>query len=174
LFSLLFSIPVYLQQAQGMGAFEAGFVLLPQALIMAVLMPIAGRLYDRIGLRWPALVGLLICAGGTYLLRGLTPVTSHTEIALLLMLRAAGMGLAMMPVMTGGLASVPVSEVNSGSAFDNVVQRTAAALGLAILTAVVTATPLGARLLLQTAIEAEATVPRPSRCWPQWSATPRS
>jgi MFS family permease len=140
LFTVLFYIPLYLQQAQGMGAFEAGFVLLPQALIMAVLMPLAGRLYDRIGPRWPAFVGLLICAGGTYLLRGLTPVTSHTEIALLLMLRAAGMGLAMMPVMTGGLASVPVSEVNSGSAFNNVVQRTAAALGLAVLTAVVTAT----------------------------------
>ena len=140
LFTVLFYIPVYLQQAQGMGAFEAGFVLLPQALIMAVLMPIAGRLYDRIGPRWPAFVGLLICAGGTYLLRDLTPVTSHTEIALLLALRAAGMGLAMMPVMTGGLASVPISEVNSGSAFNNVVQRTAAALGLAILIAVVTAT----------------------------------
>jgi hypothetical protein len=56
------------------------------------------------------------------------------------MLRAAGMGMAMMPVTTGGLASVPVSEVNSGSAFNNVVQRTAAALGLAVLTAIVTAT----------------------------------
>ncbi|MCE0765311.1 DHA2 family efflux MFS transporter permease subunit [Pseudonocardia kujensis] len=140
LFAVLFYVPVYLQQAQGMGAFEAGFVLLPQALIMAVLMPVAGRLYDRIGPRWPAFVGLVVCAGGTYLLRGLTPVTSHVEIALLLMLRAAGMGMAMMPVMTGGLASVPVSEVNSGSAFNNVVQRTAAALGLAVLTAVVTAT----------------------------------
>jgi EmrB/QacA subfamily drug resistance transporter len=140
LFAVLFYIPVYLQQAQGMGAFEAGFLLLPQALVMAVLMPVAGRLYDRIGPRWPAVAGLLICAVGTYLLRGLTPVTSHTEIALLLMLRAAGMGLAMMPVMTGGLAAVPIQEVTSGSAFNNVVQRTSAALGLAVLTAIVTAT----------------------------------
>ena len=58
LFGVLFYIPLFLQQAQGMGAFEAGLLLLPQALVMGVLMPIAGRLYDKIGPRWPAAIGL--------------------------------------------------------------------------------------------------------------------
>ena len=35
---------------------------------MAVLMPIAGRLYDKIGPRWPAAIGLTVVAVGTYLL----------------------------------------------------------------------------------------------------------
>ena len=52
LFTVLFYVPLYLQQAAGLGAFESGLLLLPQALIMAVLMPIAGRLYDKIGMRW--------------------------------------------------------------------------------------------------------------------------
>ena len=43
LFSVLFYVPLFLQQAQGLGAFEAGLLLLPQALVMAVCMPIAGR-----------------------------------------------------------------------------------------------------------------------------------
>ena len=68
LFSVLFYIPLYLQQAQGLGAFEAGLLLLPQALVMARAMPIAGRLYDRIGPRWPAVIGLPIVAVGTYVL----------------------------------------------------------------------------------------------------------
>ena len=42
LFTVLFYIPLFLQQAQGMGAFETGLLLLPQALVMAVLMPVAG------------------------------------------------------------------------------------------------------------------------------------
>jgi hypothetical protein len=46
----------------------------------------------------------------------------------------------MMPIMTGGIAAVPPSQVSRASAFNNVVQRTSAALGLAILTAVVTRT----------------------------------
>ena len=68
LFTVLFYVPLFLQQAQGLGAFEAGLLLLPQALVMAVLMPIAGRLYDRIGPRWPAVDRALgRRAVGTYL-----------------------------------------------------------------------------------------------------------
>ena len=41
LFAVLFYIPLLLQQAQGLGAFDTGLLLLPQALVMAVLH--AGR-----------------------------------------------------------------------------------------------------------------------------------
>ncbi len=135
LFTVLFYIPVFLQAAQGLGAFEAGLILLPQALVMAVAMPLAGRIYDRIGPRWPALIGLAICTWGTFLLHDLTPDTPRHTIALVLMFRAAGMGLAMMPIMTAGLAAVAPAIVPSGSAFNNVVQRVSAGLGLAILAA---------------------------------------
>jgi EmrB/QacA subfamily drug resistance transporter len=137
LFTVLFYVPLFLQQAQGLGAFEAGLLLLPQALVMAVLMPIAGRIYDRFGPRWPALVGLAIVAWGTYEMHVLTLDTTHAHLIYLLSLRALGMGLAMMPIMTGGIASVPPSLVSKASAFNNVVQRTSAALGLAVLTAMV-------------------------------------
>ena len=121
-----------------MGAFETGLLLLPQALIMGVLMPIAGLLYDKIGPRWPATIGLLIVAVGTYLLCTSTADSSNENLMWLLTFRAAGMGLCMMPIMTGGLAVIPPALVSHASAFNNVVQRTTAALGLAILTAMVT------------------------------------
>jgi len=44
----------------------------------------------------------------------------------------------MMPIMTGGLSAVAVELENSASAFNNVVQRTSSALGLAGLTSLVT------------------------------------
>src|SRR4029078_497754 len=64
LFTVLFYIPLSLQQSQGLGAFEAGLLLLPQALIMAVCMPVAGRIYDRFGPRWPAVVRPSHVGGG--------------------------------------------------------------------------------------------------------------
>jgi EmrB/QacA subfamily drug resistance transporter len=138
LFAVLFYIPVYLQQARGLGAFEAGLVLMPQALVMAVFMPVAGRLYDRIGARWPALVGLLIVTWSAYLLKDLTVVTSQAHIIVLLCVRAVGTGLCMMPIMTSGISAVPPAIVGSASAFNNVAQRVSSALGLAILTAFMT------------------------------------
>ena len=138
LFGVLFYIPLFLQQVQGMGALDAGITLLPQALVMAVLMPFAGRLYDRIGPRWPATVGVTIVAVATYLMHNLTIDTSREQLIWWLMLRAVGLGIAMMPIMTGGLSAVPPAEVNAASAFNNVAQRTAAALGVAVLTAIFT------------------------------------
>jgi EmrB/QacA subfamily drug resistance transporter len=138
LFSGLFYVSLLLQQAQGLGAFETGLVMLPQALATAVMMPISGRLYDRIGPRLPAVVGLVMVAVGTYLMTDLRVDTPRDHIMWLLVLRGFGMGLAMMPIMTGGLAAVPPHLVSRAGAFNNVVQRTSAALGVAVLTAMLT------------------------------------
>jgi EmrB/QacA subfamily drug resistance transporter len=136
LFGTQYYIPQFLQEAQGWGAFNAGLTLLPQALVMAVLMPIAGRVYDRIGPRWPATIGLVFVAGGTYLLHTLTIDTPREHVMWLLMLLGIGPGLAMMPVMTGGIAVIPLTHSNTASAYNNVVQRVSSALGLSALTAV--------------------------------------
>ncbi|MFY9808917.1 MAG: DHA2 family efflux MFS transporter permease subunit [Pseudonocardiaceae bacterium] len=138
LFGVLFYIPLFLQQAQGWGAFDAGLTLLPQALVMGFLMPIAGRVYDRIGPRWPAAIGLTIVAIGTYLLHTLTLETSREHVMWLLVVRGVGLGIAMMPIMTGGIAVLPTADVSVASAFNSVVQRVSGALGLAVLTAILT------------------------------------
>ena len=54
LFSALYFLPQFLQQVQGLQELDSGLVLLPGALVLVVLMPIAGRLYDMIGPRYPA------------------------------------------------------------------------------------------------------------------------
>ncbi|WP_091077872.1 DHA2 family efflux MFS transporter permease subunit [Microlunatus sagamiharensis] len=138
LFATLFYIPLFLQEGLGYPALRAGFLLLPQALVMAVLMPVAGRLYDTIGPRYLAFGGLLIAATGTFLLTGINPDMTRGELVFWLCVRAAGTGLAMMPIMTGGLSALPGDLTTSGSAINTVAQRVSAALGLAGLTAVVT------------------------------------
>ena len=136
LLGVLFYIPLFLQQAQQLGAFNAGLTLLPQALMTAILMPITGRVYDRIGPRWPAAIGLAIVAVGSYLLHTLALDTPRGHIMWLLVVLGAGMGMAMMPIMSSGLAVIPVNRANAASACNNVVQRVSGALGLAVLTAI--------------------------------------
>ncbi|MGH3936312.1 MAG: MDR family MFS transporter [Pseudonocardiaceae bacterium] len=138
MFGVLFYIPLFLQQVKGLGAFEAGLTLLPQALVMAVLMPISGLVYDRIGPRWPAAIGLAIVAASTYQLHTITVDTSSEQIMWMLVLLGTGLGIAMMPIFTGGLSVLPMAHVNAGSAYNNVVQRVSGAIGLAVLTAVFT------------------------------------
>jgi EmrB/QacA subfamily drug resistance transporter len=138
LFAGFFYVPLFLQEGQGTTAFLTGLTLLPSALVTAVMMPISGRLYDRIGARWPAAIGLLVTAAGTYLMHGTSPDTTRLQFVTWMSIRSLGMGLAMMPIMTGALAVVPTPAVGRASALSNIVQRSSAALGLALLTAVLT------------------------------------
>jgi EmrB/QacA subfamily drug resistance transporter len=138
LFNTAFYVPQFLQLGQGLGAFEAGLVLLPPALVMAVLMPIAGMVYDRIGPRAPTVIGLTLAAIGTYMLRTITLDTTREHIMWLLMLQYGGLGIGLMPLFSAGLAVIPPAYTNTASAFNNVVQRTSAALGVAVFTAIFT------------------------------------
>jgi hypothetical protein len=71
-------------------------------------------------------------------MHNLTVDTSREQLVLWMMLRAVGLGLAMMPIMAGGIAVIPAAQVSAASAFNNVAQRTAGALGIAVLTAILT------------------------------------
>ena len=138
LFAGFFYVPLFLQEGQGLGALQAGLTLLLPALITGMVMPISGQLYDRIGARWPATVGLLLVAYGTYLIHGVTLATSNGQIVLWMSIRSVGLGLSIMPIMTAGMASISSEAVGRASAMNNIVQRVASALGLGVLTAVLT------------------------------------
>jgi EmrB/QacA subfamily drug resistance transporter len=136
LFAGAFYVPLFLQQGEGFGAFQAGLTLLLPAAVMSVLMPVGGRLYDRIGARWPGAIGLLLLAFGTYLLSAITPETARSTIILFTTVRNVGIALSLMPIMTGAMALVSVDRIGQASAINNIVQRVASALGLAVLTSV--------------------------------------
>lgn len=135
LFSALFYVPLFLQEGRDMQAFATGLLLLPPALIMLVMMPVAGRLFDAIGPRIPAVTGLVINGIGTWMLSGINADVTRHDIVVWMMVRFFGIGLSMMPIMTGGISALPPNVVSVGSAFNNMVQRVAGAFGIAALTA---------------------------------------
>jgi EmrB/QacA subfamily drug resistance transporter len=140
LFAVLFYIPLFLQTGQGILPLHAGLILLPEAIVMGVITPFSGLLYDRIGPRWPSVIGLAVAAYGSYLLCGITADVPESQIILWTCVRGAGNGLAMMCIITAGLAVVPAHQVNGAGAINNVAQRVASALGLSLLVAMETAT----------------------------------
>jgi MFS family permease len=138
MFAVLYYVPLFLQNGQNITPMNTGLTVLPQAGAMVVIMPFAGRIYDRIGARWPALIGLSICVAGSFLMAGFNADVTRPEIIAWTTIRAAGMALAMMPIMTAGLSSLPPSVMSAGSAFNTLAQRVSSALGLAALGALST------------------------------------
>ena len=100
MFAGMFLIPIYLQNLRGFTAFESGLLLLPGAIIMGLMSPISGVLFDKVGPRPLAVMGLLITTVTTYEFTHLTLETSYTWILIIYMIRSFGMSLLMMPIMT--------------------------------------------------------------------------
>jgi len=138
MFAVLYYVPLFLQNGQGITPMNTGLVVLPQAVAMAVLMPFAGKIYDRIGARWPAMIGVLISMVGSYMMIDISADTTRPEMVLWTVVRAGGLALAFMPIMTAGLAALPPSIINSGSAISQIAQRVSNALGVAALGALAT------------------------------------
>jgi EmrB/QacA subfamily drug resistance transporter len=138
-FAEIYLVPVFLQQGQRITPLHTGLTMMPQAVAMAALMPVAGQLYDKIGARVPALLGLLIVSGGAFLLGNITPTVGQPEIVIYTWMWGVGVALVLMPIMSAGLSALPQSHDNQASAATNVVQRVGGALGLPVLTALATA-----------------------------------
>jgi len=107
LFGAMLLIPLYLQSIRGLTPLETGLLLLPQALASGLAMPIGGRLFDKLGARPLAMLGLTFVTVALYILSGITADTSKLHIVLCLIMMGLGMGLSMMPLNTHVLNSAP-------------------------------------------------------------------
>jgi EmrB/QacA subfamily drug resistance transporter len=131
-------LPLYLQNARGFTAMESGLLLLPGAVIMGLLMPVTGKLFDRFGAKWLAIIGLLITILATLSFVNLTDSTSYAFLMLMSTGRRIGMALLLMPIQTLGLNQLP-SKLNShGTAISNTVRQVAGAVGTSLLVTVMT------------------------------------
>jgi EmrB/QacA subfamily drug resistance transporter len=139
LLTIFFYAPLFLQQDQNLPAFNAGLLLLPQAILMGILMPITGRIYDKVGPRWVTVIGIGIAAYGTFLLTNITIDVTHDALIGWTCVRGLGLGLSMMTIMTAGIAAVDPSATNQASAMFNVARQVSGALGLAAYSALATA-----------------------------------
>ena len=132
MFSGMILTPVYIQNVRGISPLEAGLMMLPGAIIMGIMSPITGRLFDKFGPRILAFVGLTITAFSTFLLTNLEVDSTYTYIIMIYTIRMFGMSMVMMPIMTNGLNQLPTKLYPHGTAINNTAQQVVGAIGTAL------------------------------------------
>lgn len=136
LFAGMLLVPIYTQTVRGISPLDAGLLLLPGALVNAVMSPVTGKLFDKIGGRILAVFGLMIMTVTTFLFSKLTLETSYTYLIILFSVRAFGMSMVMMPVQTNGLNQLPARYYPHGTAMNNTLTQVSGAIGTALLVTV--------------------------------------
>lgn len=136
MFSGMLLIPIYVQTIRGISPLDAGLMMLPGALIMALMSPVTGKLFDKFGGRILAISGLLITTVTTYYFSKLAIDTTYTHLVVLNAVRMFGISMVMMPVSTNGLNQLPARFYPHGTAMNNTLNQVAGAIGTALLVTV--------------------------------------
>ncbi|ADG40822.1 MULTISPECIES: MDR family MFS transporter [Leuconostoc] len=129
-------LPIYMQNIRGLSPLNSGLTLLPGALMMGIISPIAGAFYDKHGAKRLAVTGFTILIIGTIPLFYMTAETPTLYITSLYTLRMFGIAMTMMPLTASAMGALSPKTAAQGTAANNTMRQIAASLGTAVLASV--------------------------------------
>jgi EmrB/QacA subfamily drug resistance transporter len=117
LFAVSFMLPFYLEELRGFSTAEAGLLLTPLPLTIAVIAPFSGALADRIGTRWLAAVGLSVACFGLILVSQLNAQSHVWDIVWRLIIIGVGQALFQSPNNSALMGAAPRNLQGTASGF---------------------------------------------------------
>ena len=128
--------PYYLVEARGYSAVASGWFLACMPAATAIVAPLSGRLSDRIGIRLPAVAGLLLEAVSLLLIAQLDASTPALLVALSLLALGAGLGIFQAPNQSAVMGSVPATALGVAGGMLSMMRTLGVVSGVAVLGAV--------------------------------------
>ncbi len=139
LFGTIILLPIYLQNVLGLSILQTGLLLLPGGLLMGLLSPYVGRLYDRVGPTRLLVPGVLLVSAVLWATPLLGPRTPVANILAGHVIMSVGFAFLFTPLFTLSLSSVRADLYSHGSAILSSVQQVAGAAGVALFVALMSA-----------------------------------
>lgn len=135
-------LPLYMQNMSDFSAMESGLVLLPGAVVMGLMSPITGRIFDKFGAKTLAIIGFTLLTVSTLMLSTLAVDTSFAYLAIVNSVRMFGVSMVMMPVTTAALNQLPPRMIPHGTALNNTMRQVAGSIGTAVLVTIMSGAAL--------------------------------
>jgi len=138
LFGGLFLLPIFLEKLVGYTTIQAGLWMMPGAVVVGIMMPIAGRLTDKYSYRWLVTIGTIATGVSLILYGNLDPLSGYAAIIGPQVVRGFGLAFMMTPLITAALNAVSKETVTMASSFLAISQRVGGSFGIALLNTFVT------------------------------------
>jgi MFS transporter, DHA2 family, multidrug resistance protein len=134
----LFILPLFLEGLLGYNAMDAGIALMPRSLAMLVLMPIAGRSYNRIGPRLMVAIGIGFIIAGYWQLGHMTSQTGIWNLVVPQLCTGSGFSFLFAALSTAALSRVPKAKMTAATGLYNVVRQVMGSIGIAAVATMLT------------------------------------
>ncbi|MBB5953867.1 DHA2 family lincomycin resistance protein-like MFS transporter [Saccharothrix tamanrassetensis] len=148
-------LPIYIQNVLKLDPLATGLLLLPGGLLMGLLSPFVGRLYDRVGPRILLIIGTVATSASLWFATGFGSSTPAALVLVFHLVLSLGLAFSFTPLFSAGLGALPARLYSHGSAIFSTTQQLAAAAGVALLVSVMSARAADLATSGQSAASAE-------------------
>jgi DHA2 family multidrug resistance protein len=136
LFGGTFLLPVFLGQVRGFSSAQVGTTMLVSGLTMFLTAPILGRIVRIVDARFAMLAGFGMAAWAVQLGVRVTSQWGFEEFFVLQVVRGFGTMMAMIAAQQMSIATLPVTMMKDASGLINLIRNVAGAIGLAVLSTI--------------------------------------
>ena len=133
LFGSTYLLPVFMQEALRLPPSQAGAVLLPAGIALALIIPFAGRLADRVKVSWLVSCGLLLLSASFFLMLAVDLGTALLLIMLWTVVGRIGLGFVIPSLNLGSMHGLPDSFISQGSSTINFLRQLGGAVGVGLV-----------------------------------------
>ncbi|WP_280309460.1 MFS transporter [Nocardia abscessus] len=133
---LLLILTQYMQFVLGYSPIKTALAFTPMALSALVFNALGAAMMVKVGVRPLTMVGMVVLAGGFAMLSVLSADSGFWAPAIGMALVGAGAGLTIPTATNALMGAVPPEQAGIGSALNDTIQQTGAAMGVAVLGAV--------------------------------------
>jgi EmrB/QacA subfamily drug resistance transporter len=133
---MFFFLALYMQNILGYSPLEAGVRFLPTTLMVMTVAPIAGRLSDRIGPRWPIVAGLSLTTTSLFMFTQIGDGTTYTDLLPAFVLMGIGVAMTMSPMSTAAMNAVSTSKAGIASGILSMFRMVGGTFGVAAIGAI--------------------------------------
>jgi DHA2 family multidrug resistance protein len=142
LMSVTFILPVFMQTLLGYDAMKSGVALMPRSLVMFFVVPIVGRLYNKIQPRIIVAFGVICFTISAFQMSHYTLMTSESQLLWPLVVQGVGFACLFVPLTTVALASIPRAKLPDATGMNSLVRQIGGSLGLAVFATLMTRYPV--------------------------------
>jgi EmrB/QacA subfamily drug resistance transporter len=133
LMGLIYELTLYLQTVRDFSPLKAGVALVPFAIALLLVAPVAPRIAERRGDRATVMAGLVVLAAGLIVLLATSTTSPYWIVLVAVILSGAGVSLLQPPASAAMMATVPAAKAGMASGTNAAIRQIGASFGIAIL-----------------------------------------